>query len=556
MKERELIKKEEGVTDKLFNLRPVFFAAIFLCLGISFSYFYILYGVSKWWLLLLVPTAITPFIFVRTKERAIKTLICALAFFLFFLTGGAAFRAQLKKYADSTLLDGEYTVVGKVIDLTQTSYGVSLTLSEVIVDGKGRDGKLIAYLSTSFKGDCALSDEVVLVGAVTLSNEYFDEYGFKANAIGENIKFYMQAEDCIVTGSRFDPFLLLRSRVESVLVHGMDETPASVMLALLTGNTTNIEEGLFENIRRGGIAHVFAVSGLHVGALYAFCLFLTSKTKMKRLSKFTKFFFVAILLFLYGGVCGYSTSVVRAMVMCLAFYAAKLIGVGKDMHESIGLAGIVVLFISPVALFEIGFQLSFGACLGIALLARPFKTACNAVCSFLGGVFTTKESGKSLKEIGEEKPLSVLGRIKGRVISFLSVTLSAQTATAPILLNAFGYLSGWSLLLNCLFVPLVGAIFSTLLLFAVVASLLPIVCAKVILYVPSVCFSAVMLLFEAIDFSRFVIEGIFIPLGGILVYFAGLTFISDKWNISRKEKRILLFLCILAFLLTTYLANA
>lgn len=58
-----------------------------------------------------------------------------------------------------------------------------------------------------------------------------------------------------------------------------------------------------------------------------------------------------------------------------------------------------------------------------------------------------------------DKPLGLGERVKQAVASFLSVSLAAQIGTAPVLLASFGYVSLWSLLLNCLFVPLIGARF-------------------------------------------------------------------------------------------------
>ena len=147
-----------------------------------------------------------------------------------------------------------------------------------------------------------------------------------------------------------------------------------------------------------------------------------------------------------------------------------------------------------------------------------------------------------------DKPLGLGERVKQAVASFLSVSLAAQIGTAPVLLASFGYVSLWSLLLNCLFVPLIGAVFALLLALVLFSCLLPLGAAPVLLYLPSVFWSAALLVFHAADFS-FVLTGFKLGAAAIL-YYAIVVLLSGKINIERKKKRFLflLFLCAFVFL--------
>ena len=111
------------------------------------------------------------------------------------------------------------------------------------------------------------------------NTEAFDDYGFRAEEVSGRVRFQIDVSSLTVTGKSKNPFLAVRSRLVETLYAGMDEESAAVTCALLTGDTSGIESGLLENVRRGGIAHIFAVSGLHIGALYAFCLFLFRKIR-------------------------------------------------------------------------------------------------------------------------------------------------------------------------------------------------------------------------------------------------------------------------------------
>ena len=302
-------------------------------------------------------------------------------------------------------------------------------------------------------------------------------------------------------------------------------------------------------MRRGGIAHIFAVSGLHVGALCSFCLLLFAKTPLKRLSGLTRLLLLSALLFFYAGVCGFSASVIRALILCVFAYAAKLLWVKTDFLDMLGGAAICILLFSPSSLFEIGFQLSFSACLGIALLRMPVRKALERAGDKASRLLPKRkytESELKLLSEGETLPLSIGQRVSRACVSFFSVTLSAQIFTTPLLMNAFGYASGWSLLLNCIFVPIISAVFAYLLLCVVIACLLPAGAVGVVLYVPSVVWSAILLVFEGVDFSSFCIEGS-VSAPCLLVYYGGCTFFTDKWNIPQKWRRIAVCACAVVF---------
>ncbi|MBQ8685643.1 MAG: ComEC/Rec2 family competence protein [Clostridia bacterium] len=522
-------RQNERAEDKLFNFRPLLFTAIALCIGIFFGYVYVLYGVSAWWACLLLPFAASPFFFCTSRKRAIAIALALLCLLASFLVGFGLFTRRVEEFTDCGRYNGEYAVVGKVVEKTEYESYLSVTVEDIVVDGTREDGKLVAYLPTSFAQTIRLSDEVLLRGRVKTKASLTDDYGFRAYAIGDDIRFTMSAESCTVTDRGFELFALVRERMETVIYAGMDETSAAVTMAILTGDTSGIDEGLLSNVRRGGVAHIFAVSGLHIGALYAFALWLVSKTGLKNMPKPVRFFAVAALLFFYSGVCGFSASVVRALVTCLIFYASRLVGYGSDNLERIGASALVVLLLSPTSLFEVGFQLSFIACLGIALLARPIKRALTQGLERIKGAFGKRKT----EEEKENHPPTLMEEIENACISFLAVTLSAQIATTPVSVAAFGYFSVWSLLLNCLFVPLVSVCFSVLLAFVVIACVLPVAASAVALYVPSTVWSVLLLLFQLVEFSALTVSSSAITGGAFVCYYGGLVFLTDKWNLSR-----------------------
>ena len=536
--------------DKLFNFRPVFFTAVSLCAGIVFSYLKIFHGISWWWLCLLLGLAFA-FVFCG-KERWKKTAVAILVLLLFFFGGLFSFMKQAENFLRVTEFDGVYSVTGTVEEKSVYGEQTQLVLSKINVGKNKENCKLIAYLPTTYCENVQLSDVVMVRGNLQTNVRFYDDYGFRDYAVNENIKYKLtEAESCKIVAERFNLFASIRERVSKVLYRGMDTEPAAVSLAVLTGNTSGIESGLLENIRYGGIAHIFAVSGLHIGALYAFCLLLTTKTPLKKTPKIARFCLVAATLFFYGGVCGFSASVIRAIVLCLVNEFARLLCTSIDRLETMGLAAIIILLLSPVELFGAGFQLSFVAYMGILLLQKPIEKWGNSVCAWL----KEKCSKKSVEEQEKKPAVTVSGKIKQAVLGFLSTTIAAQIATAPVLLYSFGYISVWSLLLNCIFVPFISAVFSLLLIFVVAACVLPIGASAFTLYLPNVVWSAVLLVFEGVDFSICSISGVTIPVAACVCYYGGLTFVTDKWNLTRKWQHAFASLCFAGFICVILVSN-
>lgn len=553
------MEKRDGTRriEKLFNFRPVLFAALFLCLGILFYFFYHFCGISALWLLCLLPLAGLPFFFCRTREKAWKTA-CAVALLgCFFFLGFFSFSLQTGTFFDCDRWLGEQYVTGYVVEKREYGSRTAVVLDGLRIGKERVSGKLIAYLPPSDGENIGLCDELFLHGKLGVTTVTAENFSLTAKSFGDGVRLRTWTGDVYVTGKRFDLFLFLRLRVEEAIDKGMDETPAAVTKAVLFGNTDGIDEGLYENIRRGGIAHIFAVSGLHVGVLYGFCLTLLKRKPFEKLPKLGRFALLFALLFGYAGVCGFSASVVRATVICLTSYASSLLSVRKDFLESLGLALMIVLLPTPSALFEVGCQLSFAACFGIAFLSKPIGQVFDELQKLYRKRFPrqlTREQRKLIKK-GDTLPLSVGERAYRAVASFLSASLSAQIFTAPLMLQAFGYVSGWGMFLNCLFIPLVSALFSALLLLVVLACLLPIGFASVILYLPNAVWSLLLLLFQTLDFSSFAVQGLTLSAGALVAYYFGWIFCTDKFNLKKSFSYALVGVCFLAFAITMVALN-
>ena len=218
--------------------------------------------------------------------------------------------------------------------------------------------------------------------------------------------------------------------------HVPDADAQAVLLALILADRSRIESDALDAFRETGLMHLLAVSGLHVGlvgmALYVLLKPLLGRLGLRRSTvERVRAVVTLALLALYVLVTGGSVSVVRAFVMALLLIVGRTLERRVDTLGALGAAALVLLWMRPAALFEVGFQLSFAAVAAIVTLV-PLLTA--AVPS-------------RVRE----------GAVGTAVVGSTAVSLAATAGTAPVLLAHFGRLPFGGLVLNLPAIPLTAA---------------------------------------------------------------------------------------------------
>lgn len=503
--------------DRIVNFRPVLFLSLGFGLGIFLSF---LLGIRALWLNLLLLPALSFVLFRRLRRRPCGGLLLffALLFALYSL-GALSFSVRISDFERDPPLTGVCTVRGTAEEVGRTESCDVITLSGLsVADGSGRllhpGGRMKVYVYGKEGVSGIEAGMRVEFGA---SPDTYDVYSYgrvNASAVigGVRYRAFASAEDFTVIGyERVGAFAAFRARIRSVLYSAMDEESASLSYAMLTGSCDSLDEDLMQNFRYGGIAHVFSVSGLHIGVIYGLLYALMKKL---RLRQYVRLPVISAVLVLYAGVCGFSPSAVRAVVMCIVPMAAELFGTDCDRTNSVALAAFVVLLINPVYLFSVGFQLSLAAAAGIIVL------------------------GGHLSRL-----LARVRFLPRRFSSAVAVSFSAQACTFPILVDSFGYTSGLSILLNLLFVPLISAAFCVLFAFTALACVFP-AAAGVLLWLPCYFLRIAVLPVTLFEFRVLLICGF--SFGGVctLLWYLLCWTATDKINLRPLPKIILcLLLC-------------
>lgn len=162
------------------------------------------------------------------------------------------------------------------------------------------------------------------------------------------------------------------------------------LVALLLGDSSVIDKSTRQEFSAAGVAHVLALSGLHVGLIALVIWWLLFPLDYLRLKKLRLAITLAAIA-LFAFFTGLSPSVVRATVMIGIAFAAAILGRRPVSLNALGLAALVILIFTPSALYQVGFQLSFVTVAAVLLLARLPESMKHSsrVCRYLANTAIT-----------------------------------------------------------------------------------------------------------------------------------------------------------------------
>lgn len=220
----------------------------------------------------------------------------------------------------------------------------------------------------------------------------------------------------------------IRLRIEQNLDRHLVPEQAVFLKGFLLGTTGDFTPEEKDIYRRTGVMHLFAVSGLHLGFVLLFFLFLA---RLLRFGSVPTFLLVAFGLWGYAALIAFPASVTRAAVMGTVGFGAYLWKERANTLNSLALAALVILICDPRALMDPGFQLSFAATWGIISLAGPL------------GAFLTCLQDSPFREACRD---------------VFTISLAAQLAVLPLCALYFQQIPVFGLLANILVVPVAGLV--------------------------------------------------------------------------------------------------
>lgn len=160
----------------------------------------------------------------------------------------------------------------------------------------------------------------------------------------------------------------------TLLQTALPEAAANLAQALILGDKGQLSPETMEAFGNAGAMHVLAVSGLHVGLILQMLLYIFGRFP-RQISKYQALWFSVCILIFYAFLTGLSASVCRAVLMFTLLAYSKVRNHEHDPINILFSSAFLLLLWNPFYIYDIGFQLSYAAMIGIYLLYRPIDTA-------------------------------------------------------------------------------------------------------------------------------------------------------------------------------------
>lgn len=383
--------------------------------------------------------------------------------FLAALVCGLLMGAARTAVVAGPVLDYRYygTVEGRVVHIDRSASGaVRITLDTVRLDGMAPN-RTPRRVRVSLHGDTPEhphpGDWVMTTAHLSAPNGPTEPGGFdfqrhawflKLGAIGYSRLPLLR----MAPAEAGLPLAIarLRARISVGLRERMPGVRGEVAAAITTGDRSGLPEDVVEALRGSNLAHLLAISGLHMGLLVGFVFWavrgglalwpsVALRYPTRAWAAAAAFPFALFYLFLSGG----SVATQRAFVMAAVMLGAILLGRRALSLRSVALAALLVLALRPESLTGPGFQMSFAATGALVIAFRG-----------LTALRTNETWGHWLSGW------------RGALLSLLVSSIVAGAATAPIAAVHFNRVGQYGVLANLLAVPAMGMLVMPLLLVA------------------------------------------------------------------------------------------
>jgi competence protein ComEC len=352
----------------------------------------------------------------------------------------------------------------------------------------------------------------------------FDYVKFMAS---KGIFFQVWVKDSDIVFSDFDSsrvrFILLLNKIRKSVLTQIEKyiknnDSKALVLAFVTGDRTLISDEMRDAYVHAGVVHILSVSGLHIGIIFMVFNFLLKSFNQNQKLKIIKTLLIILVVWFYALISGLSSSVTRSAVMF------TLISIGQTFRRDISFYNImaasafIMLLFNPLQLFDIGFQLSYLAVLGIVY----FQPRLSLLFCFSS-------------------------KIGNYIYQLLIVSFAAQLATFPLIVFYFNQFSVYFWLANLFVIPLTFVLMVLIVVF-MITSFIPLFGNLLGILNSAVAWilNKIVLLVDNLPGS--VLDGIYVSNGMVILIF-GLIVAIAIWLEYKKSKALILGLAICGLML-------
>ncbi|MCW3160253.1 ComEC/Rec2 family competence protein [Chryseobacterium oryctis] len=407
------------------NKQPLFILAICFILGIFFQDYFVLdenyiYDVIVLCFCVLIFTFLKSFFFYKIRPYLLGLMFFGVGVVLHFYN---TFSSQ------NTLISQNETIVFKLSKKLNSNE--KNRKYEIISQLRKETFDAVLYVS---KNEKELDFKHYYKAKVYITKPKSPEYDFQFDYAkylkrkGIEYQCYLSGE--LYSAKRDDLNLNEKfSQKRLDVLQNIDESTMSsktreFLKGIILADRTEIDSQTVQDFNKSGLVHFLAISGTHIVVIFGMMYFLLMKIFPVR---FRKYAIVSSLIFiwLFTVFIGFGSSVVRSSIMLSVYFIYVLLQRKPDLLHSLALSAFIILIFDTHQLFDVGFQLSFLAVLGIFWLNQPILKC-----------FPKQDN-----------------RLKKIIFNTVSISISAQLATLPLVLYYFHQFSFISIVANFFIVP-------------------------------------------------------------------------------------------------------
>ncbi|MCB9450570.1 MAG: ComEC/Rec2 family competence protein [Anaerolineaceae bacterium] len=303
--------------------------------------------------------------------------------------------------------------------------------------------------------DVHYGDRITATGLLSLPAE-FDTFSY-ADYLGRTGVFSIMRNAAVevVSGGHGSPIttvlLDLKTQAARLIARSLPEPAAGLLTGMLLGNESGIAPEVADAFSKVGASHVIAISGFNMAVVSGVLLGLLERFRASR--RWSAIITISVLV-VYTLFVGANPAVVRAAIMSGMLVIGSLLRRKTYVPASLAFVAVLMSLQNPTVLWDISFQLSFFATLGLALFVDPISRWFNRL-------------------LARTLPRGTATRVGDFLAEPLVVTLAAQITTLPLIIVYFGRLSLVSLVVNLLIIPVQSYLFILGLLATLIAFVLP-----------------------------------------------------------------------------------
>jgi len=355
---------------------------------------------------------------------------------ILFVGGSLLVQINLNDYSKLEDADFYQCAIVEPVKEKTNSYQLTLLINAKSIDSgwSFSRGKALIYMEKdSLSSKLKFGDKLLIKGNLNFLDPPKNPKEFDYKKYLENRSIYQQgylaSDDWLLMKSKSKGLDVFANDARQFLLsslksNGIEGEQYAIASALILGSKDELDFEVKQAYATAGAMHVLAVSGLHVGIIFLILNTLLSFLDTSKKGRIVKAIILLIALWSYALITGLSPSVLRAATMFSFVIIGTVLNRKSSIYNTLAASAFFLLIINPNLLFEVGFQLSYIAVLGIVYL-QPLIY----------------------------KRIYTRWWLLDKIWAITAVSIAAQIATLPLTLYCFNQFPVYFMLSNLIVIP-------------------------------------------------------------------------------------------------------